>query len=210
MACQKELNAVMGSNQFRSQHQAWAIELSSRHKSDLLMALGAQGGALLLFMLCGVNEKEEKLTTVIAVPSPLWLSSLRAQLNKVRITVREWKTGVKKMDSRPSVLLVLTATTATPEFRLFFFELCWQRVIARLLFDQIHLFLSPLLVNLLPTFNLHEKLPEGLVPFVGTSPALAQDVVTNLVMHKLHFRPGSTQLVQDKQLLHPNIYYSAF
>ena len=84
-------------------------------------------------------------------------------------------------------------------------------MIARLLFDQIDLFLSPLLVNLLLAFNLHhEKLPEGLVPFVGTSPTLAQDVVANLVMHKLHFCPGSTQLVQDKQLLHPNIYYSAF
>jgi len=114
------------------------------------------------------------------------------------------------MDSRPSVLLVLAATATTPEFRLFFLEQCRQRAIARLLFDQIHLFLSPLLINLLPAFNLREKLPDGLVPFVGTSPALAQDAVTNLVMHKLHFRLGGTQLVQDEQLLHPNVHYSAF
>jgi len=104
MAHRKELNAVTGSNQFRSQHQACAVKLSSQGKSDLLVALGAQGGALPLFMLCEVNEEEEKLTTVISIPSPLRLSSLIAQLNKARITVREWKTGVKKMDSRPSVI----------------------------------------------------------------------------------------------------------
>lgn len=210
VARRKELLQITGSDQFRSQHQACAVELSSQRKSDLLVALGAKGGASLLFALCAVNREEEKLTTVVIVPSALRLNSLRLRLNKARINVREWKVVAQKNLTVPLVLLVFAETAATREFREFFLARCREKAIARLVFDHIESFLNPPLLTFVTAFNFREKLPDGLVvPFIGTSTTLPLDVVAK-IMRQMPFRRGDTQLVWDPSLFYNNISYSVF
>ena len=205
----KELCHITGSDRFRLQHQACAIELSSQHKSDLLVVLGSGGGASLLFTLCTVNKGEEKLTTIVTVPSVLRLNSLRDRLNKAKISVREWKVGGAKILTKPLALLVLAETTATQEFKAYFLEWCQEKAIARLVFDCIELFVNPPLPTLVTAFKFRKKLPEGLVPFIGTLTALPLGVIAKIMRH-MHFREGNTQLVRDLSLLHNSVSYSIF
>jgi len=209
VARRKELSHVTGSDWFRSQHQACAIELSSQRKSDLLVALGSGGGASLLFTLCAVNKDEEKLTTIVTVPSVLRLNSLRNRLNKARISVREWTVKGSKNLTRPPVLLVLAKTAVTKEFKEFFLELCREKAVARLVFDRIESFVNPPLLTLVTSFKFREKLPEGLVPFIGTSTSLPLGLIAK-VMRQMSFRHGNTQLVRDPSLLHNSTSYSVF
>jgi hypothetical protein len=104
---------------------------------------------------------------------------------------------------------VLAKTTATREFREFFLGQCQEKAITRLVFDYIESFLDPPLLAFVSTFNFCEKLPEGLIPFIGTSTALPFDVVAK-IMRQMHFRSGDTQLVWDLSLLHNNISFSVF
>ena len=209
VARRKELQQVTGSNRFRSQYQACAIELSSLRRSDLLLALGAGGGASLLSTLCVVNRSEEKLTTVVIVPSVQRLNSLRARLRNARATVREWKVEALNMIPTPQVLLVFAATAATAEFRDFIVARCHAKVIARIIFDRIEAFVSPPLLSLAIKFDFRRKLAEGLVPFLGTSTALPPDVVS-IIMRQMHFQPGDTQLVRDPSLLPNSAHLSVF
>jgi superfamily II DNA helicase RecQ len=209
IARRKELHQVTGSNRFRSQYQACAIELSSQHKSDLLVALGAGGGASLLFTLCVVNRSEEHRTTVVIVPSVQRLNSLKVRLKNARASAREWKVGARNMVPTPQVLLVFAATAATAEFREFIVARCREKVITRIIFDRIEAFVSPPLLSLAIRFNFREKLAEGLVPFLGTSTALPPDVISK-IMRQMHFRPRNTHLVQDPSLLHNSAHLSVF
>ena len=194
VACCKELLQSTGSDQFRLQHQACTIELSLQHKSDLLVALGAKGGASLLFALCAINREEEKLTTIMIVPLALQLNSLWLRLNKARINMREWKVVAQKNLTVPLVLLVFAETTATQEFREFFLAQCREKAIARLVFDHIESFLNPPLLTFITAFKFHKKLPDGLVPFIGTSTILPLDLVAK-IMHQMPFCRGDMQLV---------------
>ena len=72
-----------------SPHQASALELSLRHASDLLVALGTGGGESLLFMACAANVEEEGNITIVAVPSTHWFNQLKDCLKEARVRVIE-------------------------------------------------------------------------------------------------------------------------
>jgi superfamily II DNA helicase RecQ len=205
-----ELRAMMGDDaQFKSVHQACAVELCARREKDLLVVLGTGEGKSLTFMLNAFRPEERGKATVVVLPLLSLQDDLEGRMKENGIKVLCWRPSTDartELDGSIQVVLVIADAAAQPEFLDWLLRQLSHGRIARLTFDEAHTVVTeghyrPLLQRLKPLRQAEVQM----VALTATAPI----IIVPEIMELLGLLP-STTLILRAITPRKEIIYSVF
>ena len=128
---------ALGYSQFKSSHQAMAIERILAYREDLLAVMPTGGGKSLLFLLPVVVERG-RYTTVVICPSMALKRDMVRCLKSVRLVVEEFTSAFTPTDL-VDVLLVSVELCSSKPFQIHLRHLYALGRLGRIVMDECHL-----------------------------------------------------------------------